>query len=77
MGTPRKATNDYVTAGAAAKIMRVSAKTIHRLCEVGMLSFWRMPTGLRERRIMKSELQRYMKENGLPTDLLEVTGGTK
>ena len=58
------------TTGEAAKICKVSQQTIIRCFDNGSLKGFRVP-GSRFRRIPRSELFQFMRDNGIPTDALE------
>ena len=58
------------TTGEAAKICNVSQQTIIRCFDSGQLKGFRVP-GSRFRRIPRDVLYRFMKDNGIPTDVLE------
>jgi len=58
------------TTGEAAEICKVSQQTIIRCFDAGRLQGFRVP-GSRFRRIPRAELIRFMRENDIPTDLLE------
>lgn len=58
------------TTGEAARICKVSQQTIIRCFDSGQLKGFRVP-GSKFRRIPRYELQKFMKENGIPTDALE------
>jgi excisionase family DNA binding protein len=58
------------TTGEAAKVCKVSQQTIIRCFDAGQLKGFRVP-GSRFRRIPRSDLFHFMKENGIPTDALE------
>ena len=62
------------TTGEAADICKISQQTIIRCFDSGRLKGFRVP-GSRFRRIPREELMRFMRENNIPTDLLE--GGKK
>lgn len=62
------------TTGEAAAICKVSQQTIIRCFDSGRLKGFRVP-GSRFRRIPRDELIRFMRENDIPTDVLE--GGKK
>src|SRR5436190_350148 len=62
------------TTGEAAEICKVSQQTIIRCFDSGRLKGFRVP-GSKFRRIPKDELLRFMRENNIPTDVLE--GGKK
>src|SRR5262245_13897665 len=62
------------TTGEAADICKVSQQTIIRCFDSGRLHGFRVP-GSKFRRIPREELLRFMRENNIPTDLLE--GGKK
>src|SRR5262245_34047989 len=58
------------TTGEAAKICKVSQQTVIRCFDNGQLRGYRVP-GTRFRRIPRESLYRFMKDNGIPTDVLE------
>lgn len=58
------------TTGEAARICKVSQQTIIRCFDSGQLKGFRVP-GSRFRRIPRETLQKFMKENGIPTDALD------
>ncbi|MCX5662658.1 MAG: response regulator [Planctomycetota bacterium] len=58
------------TTGEAADLCKISQQTIIRCFDSGRLRGFRVP-GSRFRRIPREELIRFMKENSIPTDLLE------
>lgn len=58
------------TTGEAAEICKVSQQTIIRCFDSGRLKGFRVP-GSRFRRIPRESLIVFMKENGIPIDLLE------
>ena len=58
------------TTGEAAKICKVSQQTIIRCFDTGQLKGFRVP-GSRFRRIPREQLYNFMRENGIPTDVLE------
>lgn len=58
------------TTGEAAEICKVSQQTIIRCFDSGRLHGFRVP-GSRFRRIPRAELIRFMRENSIPTDILE------
>jgi excisionase family DNA binding protein len=58
------------TTGEAAEVCKVSQQTIIRCFDSGRLQGFRVP-GSRFRRIPRDELIRFMRENEIPTDLLE------
>ena len=58
------------TTGEAAKICKVSQQTIIRCFDNGALKGFRVP-GSRFRRIPREQLYLFMRENGIPTDVLE------
>lgn len=57
------------TTGEAAELCKVSQQTIIRCFDRGRLKGFRVP-GSRFRRIPRGELIRFMRENGIPSDLL-------
>ena len=62
------------TTGEAASLCKVSQQTIIRCFDSGRLKGFRVP-GSRFRRIPREELIRFMRENDIPTEVLE--GGKK
>lgn len=58
------------TTGEAALLCKVSQQTIIRCFDAGRLAGFRVP-GSKFRRIPREELLRFMKSNGIPTDILE------
>jgi len=58
------------TTGEAASVCKVSQQTIIRCFDAGRLRGFRVP-GSRFRRIPRDELMRFMKENEIPTDVLD------
>lgn len=57
------------TTGEAAEICKVSQQTIIRCFDSGRLKGFRVP-GSKFRRIPRDELMRFMRENGIPTEIL-------
>lgn len=72
--TENLATKQIFTTGEAADICKISQQTIIRCFDSGRLKGFRVP-GSKFRRIPREELLRFMRENNIPTDLLE--GGKK
>ncbi|MCC7204775.1 MAG: response regulator [Phycisphaeraceae bacterium] len=69
--TPSELANKMVfTTGEAAEVCKVSQQTIIRCFDSGRLHGFRVP-GSRFRRIPREELIRFMRENNIPTELLE------
>ena len=68
------ATKAVFTTGEAAEVCKVSQQTIIRCFDRGRVHGFRVP-GSRFRRIPREELIRFMRENNIPTDLIE--GGKK
>jgi len=68
------ATKAVFTTGEAAEVCKVSQQTIIRCFDRGRVHGFRVP-GSRFRRIPREELIRFMRENNIPTDVLE--GGKK
>jgi len=69
--TPAELLNKMVfTTGEAAEVCKVSQQTIIRCFDSGRLHGFRVP-GSRFRRIPREELIRFMRENNIPTELLE------
>ena len=58
------------TTGEAATLCKVSQQTIIRCFDSGRLDGFRVP-GSKFRRIPREELMRFMRKNGIPTDILE------
>jgi len=58
------------TTGEAAQLCKVSQQTIIRCFDSGRLQGFRVP-GSKFRRIPRDELIRFMKENDIPTDVLD------
>lgn len=58
------------TTGEAAQVCKVSQQTIIRCFDAGRLNGFRVP-GSRFRRIPREELLRFMRDNEIPTALLE------
>ena len=58
------------TTGEAAEVCQVSQQTIIRCFDAGRLHGFRVP-GSRFRRIPRSELMRFMRENNIPLDRLD------
>lgn len=62
---------DVFTTGEAARICKVSQQTIIRWFDAGLLNGFHVP-GSRFRRIPRQELLRFMRDNGVPTDSLDI-----
>jgi len=58
------------TTGEAAQVCKVSQQTIIRCFDAGRLGGFRVP-GSKFRRIPREELIKFMRSNGIPTDVLE------
>lgn len=58
------------TTGEAAEVCKVSQQTIIRCFDSGRLRGFRVP-GSRFRRIPREELLRFMRENNIPTDVMQ------
>lgn len=58
------------TTGEAAEICKISQQTIIRCFDSGRLKGFRVP-GSKFRRIPREELMRFMRDNSIPTELLE------
>jgi excisionase family DNA binding protein len=58
------------TTGEAAEVCKVSQQTIIRCFDAGRLGGFRVP-GSKFRRIPREELIKFMRGNGIPTDVLE------
>ncbi len=63
------AAKQVFTTGEAAELCKVSQQTIIRCFDRGRLTGFRVP-GSKFRRIPRAELLRFMRENGIPSDLL-------
>jgi excisionase family DNA binding protein len=63
------AARQVFTTGEAAEVCKVSQQTIIRCFDRGRLTGFRVP-GSKFRRIPRAELLRFMRENGIPSDLL-------
>jgi two-component system, OmpR family, response regulator len=63
------AAKQVFTTGEAAEVCNVSQQTIIRCFDRGRLTGFRVP-GSKFRRIPRAELLRFMRENGIPSDLL-------
>ena len=70
------AIKEYLTTGQAAKICKCSQQTIIRCFDDGKLKGYRVP-GSRFRRIPRDNLFAFIREFGLPTDVLETTNKRK
>ena len=66
------ASKQVFTTGEAAEICKVSQQTIIRCFDSGRLQGFRVP-GSKFRRIPRAELLRFMRNNDIPTDVLEST----
>jgi excisionase family DNA binding protein len=64
------ATKQVFTTGEAAEVCKISQQTIIRCFDSSRLRGFRVP-GSRFRRIPREELFRFMRENNIPTDMLE------
>jgi excisionase family DNA binding protein len=62
---------DILTTGQVADICKVAPRTVTKWFDSGRLKGYKIP-GSRDRRIPRSELMRFMKEHGIPTDQFEV-----
>src|SRR5882757_2287034 len=60
------------TTGEAAKICKVSQQTIIRCFDSNQLKGFRVP-GSRFRRIPRDQLYVFMRDNGIPTDVIEAS----
>jgi two-component system, OmpR family, response regulator len=60
------------TTGEAAEVCKVSQQTIIRCFDAGRLGGFRVP-GSKFRRIPRADLIRFMKDNEIPTDILEAS----
>ena len=54
----------WLTTGQVAELLGVSPATVAKLCNTRALKSWRLPSG--HRRIERSEVERFVAENGLP-----------
>lgn len=62
---------DVLTTGQVAQICNVAPRTVTKWFDSGQLKGYRIP-GSRDRRIPTSELIRFMKAHGIPTDTMEI-----
>lgn len=72
-GTPQKinwADKRIFTTGEAADVCKVSQQTIIRCFDSGRLGGFRVP-GSKFRRIPRADLIKFMRDNEIPTDILE------
>jgi excisionase family DNA binding protein len=69
-GPTNWAEKQVFTTGEAAEICKVSQQTIIRCFDSGRLDGFRVP-GSRFRRIPRAALMKFMRENDIPTDVLE------
>lgn len=69
-GSTNWADKQVFTTGEAAEICKVSQQTIIRCFDSGRLDGFRVP-GSRFRRIPRAALMKFMRENDIPTDILE------
>jgi len=58
------------TTGEAAAICHVTARTVAKWFDSGMLKGYRIP-GSQERRIPREQLVRFLRDNGVPLEGLE------
>lgn len=68
--TERWSDKKIFTTGEAAEVCKVSQQTIIRCFDSGRLGGFRVP-GSKFRRIPREELIKFMRANGIPTDVLE------
>lgn len=61
---------DVLTTGDVARICRVTIRTVIKWFETGRLEGYRLP-GSRDRRFTRAAVERFVRDNGLPTDLLD------
>lgn len=66
MGEPK----DVLTTGDVARLCRVTIRTVIKWFESGRLEGYRLP-GSRDRRFTRRAVERFMRENDMPLDLLE------
>ncbi|MFA5554427.1 MAG: helix-turn-helix domain-containing protein [Phycisphaerae bacterium] len=64
---------NVLTTGDVAKICNVAPRTVSKWFDTGQLKGYRIP-GSKDRRIPLSELMRFMKQHGMPTDSLKGAG---
>lgn len=67
---------NVLTTGDVAKICNVAPRTVSKWFDSGQLKGYRIP-GSKDRRIPLSELMRFMKQHGMPTDALTGVGKTR
>ncbi|GJM20284.1 MAG: hypothetical protein DHS20C15_01990 [Planctomycetota bacterium] len=60
---------DVLTTGDVARICRVTIRTVIKWFEKGRLEGYRLP-GSRDRRFTRVAVERFLRENGMPLDLL-------
>ncbi len=65
-----KAGKEVLTTGDVARACRVTIRTVIKWYERGRLEGYRLP-GSRDRRFTRDAVQRFMRESGLPFDLLD------
>jgi excisionase family DNA binding protein len=68
--SPNWASKKIFTTGEAAEVCKVSQQTIIRCFDSGRLTGFRVP-GSKFRRIPRDELIRFMRANGIPTEVLD------
>lgn len=57
--------DDVFTTGKIAKVCRVSARTVSKWIDSGLLKGWRLPGGV-DRRVARSELVAFLARHGMP-----------
>ena len=67
---------DLFTTGEAAEVCRISQQTIIRCFDSGRLEGFRVP-GSKFRRIPRQSLIKFMKENNIPLDNIDIDSGKK
>jgi len=60
---------DVLTTGDVARICRVTIRTVIKWFESGRLPGYRLP-GSRDRRFTRADVERFVRDSGMPTDLL-------
>lgn len=65
------AIHQVFTTGQIAEICAVSPRTASKWFDQGQLAGYRIP-GSKDRRVPREHLLRFLKDNGMPTDRLEV-----
>jgi excisionase family DNA binding protein len=67
---PYKRYSDVMSTGQVAAAARISQQLVIRLIDAGVLPGWRLP-GSRDRRVLRSKLAEWMRENKLPEEFIK------